>query len=357
MLNFPQSSFSADVPLVKRPLAQLSVSYNVAPKQLFEFCKDFMAVSFQPAGTVSGQPYLAAARDEWLQLAWISFAVDVQLLSFCKDKLAFLLHYKPQNDGSYRHSCQVIQPGQPFKAQISGQSSGMVVCLDYNFLCRHISNSALRRRIKDPEYLQHVCLILQDYIAQHSSVISYAGATNLLQMLKYALLRVLETDVLSPLPPTSAGIPQRLSQAINIIQRPQGLEQSVDDIAKQIGVSTRTLYDDFRKHLKCSPYKYQAYMRLFNVREKLLTSGDKSRINIADIAMQEGFFHLGRFASSYRQVFGELPRSTRQWVRAFHQRYGNKAAVEGFYGWQPNELKKLIARDISCLPEKTYDLS
>jgi len=84
---------------------------------------------------------------------------------------------------------------------------------------------------------------------------------------------------------------------------------TVTDMARVAGVSIRSLQDGFKKYVGMSPTDYLRDVRLNRVREDLL-SERALQTSIADIAFSWGFTHLGRFAKSYQERFGELPSET-----------------------------------------------
>ena len=82
---------------------------------------------------------------------------------------------------------------------------------------------------------------------------------------------------------------------------------SLADIARECRVTPRTLQYAFRRHLDCTPNAYLRQVRLDLVHQ-LLNAG--SVVTVGDAAARLGFFNPGRFASDYRQVFGENPGQT-----------------------------------------------
>jgi AraC-like DNA-binding protein len=82
---------------------------------------------------------------------------------------------------------------------------------------------------------------------------------------------------------------------------------SLADIARECRVTPRTLQYAFRRHLDCTPNAYLRQVRLDLVHQ-LLNAG--SVTTVGDAAARLGFFNPGRFASDYRQVFGENPGQT-----------------------------------------------
>ncbi|MGG7306473.1 helix-turn-helix domain-containing protein [Curtobacterium sp. AB451] len=87
---------------------------------------------------------------------------------------------------------------------------------------------------------------------------------------------------------------------------------TVEDVAAAAGLSIRGLQDAFRRHHGITPTTYLRRIRLLLAREGLESGDDRS---VGDVARASGFAHLGRFAGSYRDEFGVLPRETWQAAR------------------------------------------
>ncbi|MFD2500703.1 helix-turn-helix domain-containing protein [Rhizorhabdus histidinilytica] len=84
---------------------------------------------------------------------------------------------------------------------------------------------------------------------------------------------------------------------------------SLSDIAAAAGVPARTLLDSFKHFRQTSPIRYLKDVRLDNARERLRQRGADT---IAQVALDAGFAHLGRFAADYSKRFGELPSDTQR---------------------------------------------
>ncbi|HEM8497265.1 AraC family transcriptional regulator [Burkholderia multivorans] len=80
------------------------------------------------------------------------------------------------------------------------------------------------------------------------------------------------------------------------------------DIVRAADVPERTLRDAFLQFRGTSPMQYLRAKRLEHARELLLGATPERRI--AEIALDCGFTHLGRFALAYRERFGESPSDT-----------------------------------------------
>ena len=87
----------------------------------------------------------------------------------------------------------------------------------------------------------------------------------------------------------------------------------VIDLCKYCGVSLSTLERIFTRELGISPNGYIQAARLHEVRGALL-DGNGEDLTIADIAMNCGFTHMGRFSRRYRALFGRLPSEDRSLV-------------------------------------------
>lgn len=84
---------------------------------------------------------------------------------------------------------------------------------------------------------------------------------------------------------------------------------SLSDIAVAAGVPARTLLDSFKHFRQTSPIRYLKDVRLDNARERLRQRGADT---VAQVALDAGFAHLGRFAADYSKRFGELPSDTQR---------------------------------------------
>lgn len=81
------------------------------------------------------------------------------------------------------------------------------------------------------------------------------------------------------------------------------------DLAREAGVSIRSLQMGFKKSLGMGPMAYLRDQKLEQVRDELLlTSPGES--NVGDVAARWGFLHPSHFTKIYKLRFGELPSET-----------------------------------------------
>lgn len=136
-----------------------------------------------------------------------------------------------------------------------------------------------------------------------------------------APVRAIEQDLLQCLMGLAEGMaPQRppprplaqklgLERALAYLRDRESEQVTMTELCQAAGVSARTLAYAFRSTLDISPLGFLRRRRFHGVRQQLLTSSpDTARV--ADIALDQGFYELGRFASEYRRLFGERPSET-----------------------------------------------
>ncbi|MBF4161417.1 AraC family transcriptional regulator [Nocardioides acrostichi] len=106
------------------------------------------------------------------------------------------------------------------------------------------------------------------------------------------------------------ALPGRLvRQVLDLMEAGPEREWHLADFAAETGVSARTLQAAFQRELGMPPLERLRRIRLERARADLLAA-DGSTSSVTDIAARWGFFHLGRFAASYRDAYQELPSQT-----------------------------------------------
>lgn len=81
-----------------------------------------------------------------------------------------------------------------------------------------------------------------------------------------------------------------------------------EDLARALGVSTRTLQIATRAVHGLSLHQYLRLKRMWAVRRQLLAA--PSGLTVKAAAMAHGFWHMGDFSNAYRKLFGESPSVT-----------------------------------------------
>jgi transcriptional regulator GlxA family with amidase domain len=83
----------------------------------------------------------------------------------------------------------------------------------------------------------------------------------------------------------------------------------IEVLCRMMGVSQQTLRKAFQVVCGTTPYRHLRTLRMRETREALLSS-DSTTKTVTAIAMEFGFFELGRFSVEYRLTFGECPSAT-----------------------------------------------
>jgi AraC-like DNA-binding protein len=82
------------------------------------------------------------------------------------------------------------------------------------------------------------------------------------------------------------------------------------NLSRAVGRSLRTIHDSLTAIKGLGLSKYLLVRRLSAVRHALETSAPGTMVKA--IALENGFWHLGRFAKRYREMYGESPSETRR---------------------------------------------
>jgi AraC-like DNA-binding protein len=104
--------------------------------------------------------------------------------------------------------------------------------------------------------------------------------------------------------------PRTLRRAIAFIDDHAHEEITVADIAAAANVTTRALQHAFRRHRATTPMGYARLVRLRQAHQDLLAADPTARVTVTEVAARWGFFHPGRFARYYREIYGCSPYQT-----------------------------------------------
>jgi transcriptional regulator GlxA family with amidase domain len=103
-----------------------------------------------------------------------------------------------------------------------------------------------------------------------------------------------------------------VQNAIDLMESSPNEPVSVSSVCRSLQVSERALQRAFKDSVGVGPRAFERERRLRAVHGMILMEGD--RRSITDIAMSFGFWHLGRFAAAYGNLFGCAPSETRRHV-------------------------------------------
>ena len=106
----------------------------------------------------------------------------------------------------------------------------------------------------------------------------------------------------------TAALPADLVRVVDWLRGHLAEPISLERLALVAGVRPRTLETHFKAFLGTTPLGWVRRMRLVNARRELERA--RAHARVTDIALANGFNQLGRFATDYRSMFGEVPSMT-----------------------------------------------
>ncbi|WP_158284562.1 helix-turn-helix domain-containing protein [Azospirillum sp. TSO35-2] len=152
-------------------------------------------------------------------------------------------------------------------------------------------------------------MVLQCMLAATPDLLEQAGV--ILPLLDHCV-SVVEAGVLHAVRPAAVAPSQRqkfVRQFREYVEAYPEERLSVAQVAQAIGVTTRMLEYSFADVMGVSPKDYLKMVRL-NAARRALRVADPRSTTVAEIAMDHGFWHLGRFSAYYFQMYGEKPSDT-----------------------------------------------
>lgn len=100
-----------------------------------------------------------------------------------------------------------------------------------------------------------------------------------------------------------------IARAAELMEDLPGESWTVVRLAREVHLSVRALQYGFKRDFDMPPMAYLKRVRLRRAHDALLASSPQTT-TVQAIALDHGFFHMGRFAAAYRQAFGEPPSRT-----------------------------------------------
>ncbi|MBO9710475.1 MAG: helix-turn-helix domain-containing protein [Caulobacter sp.] len=100
-----------------------------------------------------------------------------------------------------------------------------------------------------------------------------------------------------------------LRQVEDYLDGQRNRQVNVLDICEALALSRRTLHRAFHDVLDMGPKTYLR-LRSLSAARKALTDGRRLGASVTQVALDHGFWELGRFSVTYRQMFGESPSQT-----------------------------------------------
>jgi transcriptional regulator GlxA family with amidase domain len=99
-------------------------------------------------------------------------------------------------------------------------------------------------------------------------------------------------------------------EATDLVCAEEEATWTIPDLARAVGVTVRALELGFRKELRRTPREFVREQRLLRAHEELLRANPGDGTTVTGVACRWGFWHAGRFATSYAERFGVRPATT-----------------------------------------------
>jgi len=99
-------------------------------------------------------------------------------------------------------------------------------------------------------------------------------------------------------------------EAIDLVSAEEEATWTIPELARTVGVTIRALELGFRKELGKTPREFVREQRLLRAHDELLRANSGDGTTVTEVASRWGFWHAGRFATSYVERFGVRPATT-----------------------------------------------
>jgi AraC-like DNA-binding protein len=159
-------------------------------------------------------------------------------------------------------------------------------------------------------WLDTVHLLVREAEQPDSPLYHPAAARHLQGLLINCLLLAQPSNYRDALmAPVGKAGPRAVREAIDLMEGHPERPWTPSLLASLVSTSVRSLHDGFRHTVDTSPMAYLREVRLNRARDEL-TTAPAGAVTVTEVAGRWGFAHLGRFASTYRDKFGEPPSAT-----------------------------------------------
>ncbi len=218
----------------------------------------------------------------------------------------------------------VMNPGVPYRKHWNADSRQLLVRIPVRMLERRLMHDlgitslkpvrfapvGIRSTVHVTAFLRQMGAMCQD-LADAAGVSTRPFVADALEALFLSmLLAALPHDSSEALTrPPSPAAPYYVNRAEHYMRNHARRDVSMADLSVAAGVTDRTLQEGFRRFRGAPPMQVLRNIRLDMARDELMRGLDVSR-TVTDVAIDSGFSHLGRFAKSYADRFGEAPSET-----------------------------------------------
>jgi AraC-like DNA-binding protein len=293
----------------------------------------YVAAELTPIGTRSVDMQMNALQLPMLTAGYLGFGVDVAIQA--DDVTAYYIDAPVSGRAVSRWrdgglvktttgSVAVFTPGTPCVLDWSrdcGQICLKIPEPQMRWQLEAMLSRPVRKRITFDRQLKlsttaandwyHLVQLLTREVWQRGGLLNHPLALGNLQLLLIQGLLQIQPHNYTEALTESAGAasPAVVNRAIDLMHAHPETPWSTAELARATGVSARALQRAFERAGQPSPMMYLRRLRLHHVHAELAANSPDS-VTVTTVAGRWGFVHLGRFASQYRQLFGENPSET-----------------------------------------------
>lgn len=156
-------------------------------------------------------------------------------------------------------------------------------------------------------------VLLKQIQYRQPEIVDYPGAYNAIQE---RLSTVISSELQTLYSDSNCIRPSSMFQRYDLVRR----AESFIDNNEQENISIAQLCEDLRTTVRrlelafsdvhgLSPKKF-IMMKKFNAARKELLHASPDKCSVSEVAMRHGFFHIGRFSTTYKMIFSESPSTT-----------------------------------------------
>jgi AraC family ethanolamine operon transcriptional activator len=214
----------------------------------------------------------------------------------------------------------ILPPGAPHESIYNDGASYVAISLvpsdvdalfDAEAVDKDIFKKASRYRLPTSLWrdIRRSLVSVVEQVESGASELSPGGA----DYLQRALQDLVTVGLLRCMPPTQ---PISVSQNVQLLQDVENYMETagtrpihVSELCSTFHVSRRTMHRAFQETIGTGPIAYLQRKRLCAV-QAILCRSEPSDTTVSSVALEQGFFELGRFSEYYKSLFGESPSET-----------------------------------------------
>lgn len=281
-----------------------------------KYCKGLNVKASTPISKRS-DGYFSSIETESAVLGLIRYGTDVDVFCEQSDTYGLVIPFTGRSNITYQgyerlgyEEIKLVPPDTRLNMWYSGDCHHF--CINFkrtrlvdDLLQPLISATDLDHQRYVLEKVRAVCL---DFVVRITHLFSRVDLETHANNLVDDIFCLLSSQGKAETEHTTKPVPTEFLDVLNFMSTQHSWVYSIKDLADLLGVSKRRVYIEFQRYTGCSPYRYYLNTKLSRARMELLRGEGES--NITEIALSNGFEHLGRFASNYRLLYGETPSQT-----------------------------------------------